>query len=244
MTAGQTTDQTRGATEVQTRPRAETNAAREAAFRRARKHSRKVQFLKFALPVAAILIGGSFAAYSYISVPGSVSFDVSESAYADGKLVMANPKLDGYTKESRPYSMTATRALQHLDKNGIIDLEGIDARLPVSATEFATIGAERGVYDREKNTLDIPSAITVKTTDGMTAILQSAYLEIGPGNLRTKDHVDIKMNGAQIVADAMSVLENGKVLIFERGVKMNLAPGRLKGRQAPNVESLTNNAQD
>jgi lipopolysaccharide export system protein LptC len=140
--------------------------------------------------------------------------------------------------------MTATRALQHLDKNGIVDLEGIDARLPVSATEFATIGAERGVYDRENNTLDIPSAITVKTTDGMTAILQSAYLEIGPGNLRTKDPVDIKMNGAQIVADAMSVLENGKVLIFERGVKMNLAPGRLKGRQPPNVESLTDNAQD
>ena len=45
------------------------------------------------------------------------------------------------------------------------------------------IGAERGVYDREKNTLDIPSAITVKTTDGMTVMLQSAFLEIGKGNL-------------------------------------------------------------
>ena len=42
----------------------------------------------------------------------------------------------------------------------------------------------------------------------------------------------------------MSVLENGKVLIFEKRVKMNLAPGRLKGRQAPSVESLTNDAQD
>ena len=244
MTAGQTRDQTGGATEVQTRPRTETNAAREAAFRRAQKHSRKVQFLKFVLPLAAIVIAGSFAAYSYLSVPGSASFDISESAYADGRLVMANPKLDGYTKESRPYSMTATRALQHLDRNGIVDLEGIDARLPVSATEFATIGAERGVYDREKNTLDIPSAITVSTTDGMTAVLQSAYLEIGPGNLRTRDPVDITMNGAQIVADAMSILENGKVLIFERRVKMNLAPGRFKGKRAPSVESLTNDAQD
>ena len=36
-------------------------SSREAAFRRARKHSRKVQFLKFALPSAAILIAGSFA---------------------------------------------------------------------------------------------------------------------------------------------------------------------------------------
>jgi lipopolysaccharide export system protein LptC len=244
MTAGQTSNQVGGASGVQTRPKTETNAAREAAFRRARKHSRKVQFLKFALPTAAILIAGSFAAYSYVSVPGSVSFDITESAYTDGKLVMANPKLDGYTKESRPYSMTATRALQHLDDSGVVDLEGIDARLPVSATEFATIGAERGVYNREKNTLDIPSPITVKTTDGMTAILQSAYLEIGPGNLRTKDPVDIKLEGARIVADAMSVLENGKVLIFEKRVKMNLTPARLKGQQAPSVESPTNDAQD
>ena len=161
MTAGQTSNQVGGSGGVHTRPKTETNAAREAAFRRARKHSRKVQFLKFALPAAAILIGGSFAAYSYVSVPGSVSFDISESAYTDGKLVMANPKLDGYTKESRPYSMTATRALQHLDDSGVVDLEGIDARLPVSATEFATIGAERGVYDREKNTLDIPDRKSV-----------------------------------------------------------------------------------
>ena len=109
---------------------------------------------------------------------------------------------------------------------------------------FASIGAERGTYDRENNTLDIPSPITVKTTDGMTAILQSAYLEIGQGNLRTKDPVDIKMNGAQIVADAMSVLENGKVLIFERRVKMNLAAGRLKGQKLPSVESPTTDAQD
>ena len=182
---------------MQTRPRTETSACARRRSAARSKHSRTVQFLKFALPVAAILIAGSFAAYSFVSVPGSVSFDISESAYTDGKLVMANPKLDGFTKDSRPYSMTATRALQHFDNSGIIDLEGIDARLPVSDTEFATIGAERGVYDRENNTLDIPSAITVKTTDGMTALLQSAFLEIGKGNLRTKDPVDIKMNGVQ-----------------------------------------------
>ena len=89
------------------------------------------------------------------------------------------------------------------------------------------------------NTLDIPSTITVTTTDGMAAILQSAFLEIGKGNLRTKDPVDIKMNGAQIVADAMTVLENGKVLVFERGVKMNMAPGQLEGdSRQPSAESL------
>ena len=69
-------------------------------------------------------------------------------------------------------------------------------------------------------------------------------VEIGKGNMTTKDPVDIKTSSLKIVADAMSVLENGKVLIFERRVKMNLAAGRLKGQKLPSVESPTTDAQD
>ena len=242
MAARQTPEQPDGSSAVQTRPRE--IGVREAAFHRAQKHSRTVRFLKLALPVSAILIGGCFAAYSFISVPGSVSFDITESAYTDGKLVMSNPKLDGFTKDSRPYSMTATRALQHVDSSGIVDLEGIDARLPVGGEDFATIGAESGVYDRVNDTLEIPSAITVKTTDGMTVLLKSAFLEIGKGNLSTKDPVDIRTSNFNIVADAMSVLENGKVLIFERRVKVNTTPDPSKAGKAPPTESSTDNAQD
>ena len=135
--------------------------------------------------------------------------------------------------------------LQHIDKSGIVDLEGIDARLPVSADGISPRSAPNAASTIARTTRSTFQApITVKTTDGMTVMLQSAYLEIDQGNLRTKDPVDIKMDGAQIVADAMSVLENGKVLIFEKRVKMNLTPDRLKGRQVPSVESLTNDAQD
>jgi lipopolysaccharide export system protein LptC len=242
MATRQTIEHPDGSSAVQTRPRE--IGLREAAFHRAQKHSRAVQFLKFALPVAAVLIGGFFAAYSYISVPGAVSFNITESAYTDGKLVMSNPKLDGFTKDSRPYSMTATRALQHVDSSGIVDLEGIDAKLPVGGKDFATIGAERGVYDRAKDTLDISSAITVKTTDGMTVLLKSALVEIGKGNMTTKDPVDIKTSSLRIVADAMSVLENGKVLIFEKRVKVNTTPDPSKAGKASTAESSTDNAQD
>ena len=190
---------------MQTRPKTETSAAREAAFRRAQKHSRKVQFLKFVLPAAAILIAGSFAAYSYVSVPGSVSFDISESAYTRRqaghgqsearRLHQGKPPLfdDG---DPRAFSIWTTAA----SSTSKASTPGCRSA-PRSSRRSAR---RRGIYDREKNTLDIPSAITVKTTDGMTAMLQSAYLEIGQGNLSTKDPVDIKLDGAQIVADAMS----------------------------------------
>ena len=44
----------------------------------------------------------------------------------------------------------------------------------------------------------------------MEAMLQSAYLDIGKGNLKTKDPVDIKLDGAQIVADAMASLKTAR----------------------------------
>lgn len=219
-------------------------ASREAAFRRAANHSRKVRFLKLVLPAAALLIAGSFVAYSYVSVPGSISFDVSESAYADGKLVMANPKLDGFTKENRPYSMTATRALQHVDNSSIVELEGIAAKLPVNDAVIAAIVAKYGIYDREKNTLDVQSPIKIETTDGMTASFQSAYLDIEKGTMTTDKPIEIRLKGGQITADAMSVLENGKVLIFEKHVKMEIRPDGLKERQSGHGEIATQNAKN
>jgi lipopolysaccharide export system protein LptC len=239
MTARHEREQAGGA------PRTEAgHASREAAFRRARRHSRRVRFLKFALPLGAVLAAGSFAGYSWLSVPGTLSFSVAESGYTDGKLVMANPKLGGYTKENRPYSMTAKRALQHVDKTGIVELEGIDAKLPVSKDVFAMVGAEHGVYNRDSNTLAISSPLSVKTTDGTVVELKSAYVDIDKGDLKTDDPVDIKMAGAQIMADAMSVLENGKVLVFEKRVRMQLKPDRIKPRESSPEESTDQHVSD
>lgn len=219
------------------------DAARQAAFRRAVNHSRRVRILKLALPAAALAIAVGFVGYSYVAVPGSVSFDVSESAYADGKLVMAHPKLDGYTKENRPYSMSATRALQHTDNTSVVELEGIDAKVPVGAEKTATIDADHGVYNRDKNTLNIPTAITVQTNDGTSVLLKSAYLDMLKGLLRTKEPVSITMAGVHLEANSMHVLENGHVLVFDKQVKMRLDPSRLRGKEDRH-EGADDNAQD
>ena len=107
---------------------------------------------------------------------------------------MANPKLDGFTKQNRPYSMSAMRAIQDVSQQGIVELEGIDAKLPVSR-KFRGHQRPARYYNREKNTLSLTSHVTVKTTDGMTITFQSAFLEIGKGNMKTTDPVDISVAG-------------------------------------------------
>jgi lipopolysaccharide export system protein LptC len=213
-------------------------ASRVAEFHHAQHHSRRVRWLKLILPSLAAIMALGFFGYSYIASPiRGVDVDLSNSAVSDGKLVMASPKLEGFTKDNLPYSMTASRALQNLDTTGIIELEDIDAKLPVDATNVATIDASKGTYDREKNTLDISSDITVTTTDGMVAKLKSAFIDLGKGDLKTDDAIDIALNGTNITADSMTILENGKVLVFEKRVRMQLSPDKFKTGQQANGDT-------
>jgi lipopolysaccharide export system protein LptC len=215
-------------------PAAEAHRASREAFARAQRHSRTVRVLKSALPLLAAAMGLGFLGYSYVMTPGSIAVKADGSAISDGKLVMANPKLDGFTKDNRPYSMTALRAIQDFQNEGIVLLEGISAKLPIDDENWATIDAEGGVYDRDKNTLAIDSEITVTTADGMTAKLKSATIDIGGGGMKTEDPVDIRMDGATITSDTMAIGEKGKVLVFEKRVRMDIDPQRLKATQQAN----------
>lgn len=202
----------------------------EEAFAQARRHSGRVRLLKFALPAAAVLMIAVFVGKSWLSAPGAFPIDLRALAIEDGRLVMTDPRLDGLTgRDGRPYSMTATRAVQDLGASGRIDLEGIDARLPVDKAGWMSVSAASGVFDREANRLAIDSELTMTSDDGMKAVLRSAVVDIASGSLETADPVDISLDGAHISADSMSVRDKGAVLVFESRVRMTIEGGRLRG---------------
>ena len=204
---------------------------RKKAFVRAERHSRRVRWLKVLLPGLAVAGIVGFVGWSYLSVPSVEGVAVQGAAVSDGKLVMANPKLDGFTKENLPYTMTAARAIQDLKNTSVIRLEDIDANVPVSAENTAKIVAAGGVFDNSANTLVIDTPVTVTTTDGMTANLLSARVDIASGQMSSGDPVEIIRDGSRLEADTMHVTENGKVIVFERQVRMEIDPK--KARSAP-----------
>ena len=75
---------------------------RRKAFVRAERHSRRVRWLKVLLPGLAVAGIVGFVGWSYLSVPSVEGVAVQGAAVSDGKMVMANPKLDGFTKENLP----------------------------------------------------------------------------------------------------------------------------------------------
>ncbi|ESX19881.1 MULTISPECIES: LPS export ABC transporter periplasmic protein LptC [unclassified Mesorhizobium] len=207
------------------------------AFDRAQRHSRRVRVLKFAVPVLAAGIAVAFPVYSYLAAPINISIQADGTAFADGKLVMANPKLNGFTKDKLPYSLTALRAIQDVGKQDIIELEGIHAKLPLTADNVATVDAKRGIYNRNANTMDMTSNVTVTTTDGVAAIFKSVFLDMGKGSMKTGDAVDVSRNGSRITAGSMSVEDNGKVIVFENKVSVHIDPATMKAAEAKSGET-------
>ena len=91
-------------------------------FETARRHSRRVRFLKRVLPIGAIAFVAVFIGAVYFSSPGSLGFQLGSTSVENGRLVMQNPKLDGFTSDNRAYSMSASRASQIIGQGNLIDL--------------------------------------------------------------------------------------------------------------------------
>ncbi|MBZ9677406.1 LPS export ABC transporter periplasmic protein LptC [Mesorhizobium sp. ES1-1] len=214
---------------------------RGAAFDRARRHSRRVRVLKWAVPLTAAVIAIAFPVYSYLAAPVSISIQSDGTGFSNGKLVMSNPRLNGFTKQKQPYSMTALRAIQDVSTQGIIELEGIDAKVPVAPNNVVAVKASHGTYDRDGNTMDLKSEVTITASDGLQAKFKSVFLDMGKGTMKTDNPVDVSRGGARITADSMSVQDNGKVLIFENKVRVNIDSAALKAAEGNSGD--TNAAQ-
>ncbi len=198
-------------------------------FRAAERHSRRVRFLKFALPAAALLGAAVFSWFTFFStssVPSNISLD--NAGIEDGKLVMTNPKLDGFTKDKLPYKMSAVRALQEVGNSNVISLEGIDAEIPLGTELRAQVKAKSGVFDNANRQLTLDSDISLTTSDGITARLQSADIDIAGNSMSTDQPVSINNSNSQITADSMQITESGKVMTFEKRVRLVIQPAKLQ----------------
>ncbi len=215
--------------------------SRAEAFRVAEKHSRRVRRLKVLLPGMAVLMTGGLLAYSLLTIPDQVAITPSGPSPAEGKLVMDAPRLEGFTGDGRAYSVDAARAIQDYNQQDLVDLEGIDARMPIEKDNWARVETASGTYDRIANTLDVPTDIVVTTTDGLVARLKSAFLDINNGTLKSTTPIDIQSYGSRITADTMQVLDNGKRVVFENRVKVHIDLGKLKEAQAARGEANASN---
>jgi lipopolysaccharide export system protein LptC len=199
---------------------------RDAAYRAAVRHSRRVRFLKRVIPVGAglavlfILVVMVFDPFRRL--PANVS--ISSLGLNGTKIVMDAPRLQGYRKDAMPYEVTALSAAQDIKSPHLVELKDLDARITLGADGAARLQSPAGLLDSQKETLALRESVRVTTDSGYDARLRSALIEFKTGYVRSDEPMTMTMNDGSIRADAMEIVDSGRLVVFSGRVRSVLVP--------------------
>lgn len=208
-------------------------------YARAARHSSLVRNLRYILPTIAIIAVVGFWASARV-IPGDLKSLVNVATIdpKSNSVVMDKPHISGFEGTRRAYEVKADSALQSLDDPKVVTFKTIVGRFGLEDAGIATVNAAVGVYDGNKNTLQLKDGMKLETTNGYSGQFREAAIDLGKGTLTSSSPLELTTSDGTIKANAVNVTENGKRIVFTNGVSVTfLPPGDLV--QAPANDGAT-----
>jgi lipopolysaccharide export system protein LptC len=211
----------------------------QRAFRSARRHSQRVNILKWGLPVFAIALMIGFVGWVIDNQPAPVEAPVEEAAaiLQKDELVMQNPKLNGFA-EGRAYEVLAERAIQKVATPDIVDLEQLQARITDEQERWAHVTASKGHFNQTEETLALDGDVQVTSSLGYGLGTEEVEIEMKKGYMRTLSPVSIQSKDILLSADQLEAIDNGEHFRFTGRVTLNIDPAMMdKKAGTPTTEA-------
>ena len=219
------------------RPSADRPRAGAPVFRRALRHSRRVRFLRRAIPagLGILLAGLALSAWlEPMSILERLPIESKGLVVSGTKITMAAPKLTGYTRDQRWYEVTAKAAAQDITTPNLVEMTGILAKLEMQDKTTMNLTAIDGLFDRKDGMLTLGRDIVLRSSSGFEVLLDSAHVNTGTGHIVSEQPVEVRMQQGTLNAKTLEVIDSGEVIRFGGGVVMNLKAGTLdRIRDAP-----------
>jgi lipopolysaccharide export system protein LptC len=190
---------------------------RDGAFRTAKRHSRRVRVLRWALPSAAL---GGLAVILLIVWFDPLRFyrdlpvQFGRISITDNKLTIEAPKLTGFTQDRRPYSVTAEFAAQDLGSPNVIELAGILGQVELANRGETEMRARNGVYDMKSGNMKLSNGIEIGATGGYKVPLTDAFVEVRKGRIVTENPVSAIFPDGTLEAKSVEIFEHGDRVKF------------------------------
>lgn len=140
------------------------------------------------------------------------------------KVTMQQPRISGYTADSRPYQFTAKSAEQDITKPDVMELHQIEANVKMQDDSTVNVVSNSGTYNVKSEMLTLNDTVHLVSTSGFEARLQRAVIDVHKGNVVSEQPVWIKLTNGEISAKRMEVTESGAVIRFSGGVATTIIP--------------------
>jgi lipopolysaccharide export system protein LptC len=199
----------------------------ERAFRAARSHSRTVRMLRLAIPVSMMVVVAGFMLWTWFNpmrllLPDNIGGDLVVSG---SKITMQQPRITGFTRDSRPYEFTAKAAAQDLTRPDLVELQDLNGKFQLRDNNVVEVTAQNGMYNSKQEVLQLGPHTVVTSTSGYRAVLDDAVIDIRGTKLTTERPVQVEMKEGRLDAQRMEILESGNIIRFD-GVRMTLKGGQ------------------
>jgi lipopolysaccharide export system protein LptC len=205
-------------------------------FRSAARHSRRVRFLRFAIPAAILIIAAVIFVATFVKpfrLIAPFPIDPGKISLSGTKIIMELPRVTGYTTDQRPYELTARAAAQDLTRLEVLELNEISAKVELRDGQRVNITSINGVYDTKAEVLRLNDHITISSTSGYEGRLSEATVHVLSGNIISESPVEVKLPNGTLNANRLEVKENGAFIKFGGGVEMNLKPEQMRAAAQP-----------
>ncbi|HXX04542.1 MAG TPA: LPS export ABC transporter periplasmic protein LptC [Xanthobacteraceae bacterium] len=185
-----------------------------------------MHWLRLGVPagIAAALI--SVVVANYMPTVGTFRLpgELGKLVIKGTKVTMQQPRLTGFTIDSRPYDFTANSAEQDITKPDLMELHQIQAKIEMEDKSMVHMTADGGKYDMKTEILTLLDNIHLVSSTGYEARLNEAAIDVHKGTVVSEKPVWVKLPNGVINAQRLEVLDSGDTIRFGGGVSMTVDP--------------------
>src|SRR5262249_50067565 len=194
---------------------------------------RRVRLLRYGLPIGILVAGAIAVVVTALLNPfrqlAKLPVDLGSLVVSGTKITMQQPRLAGFSRGSRPYEGGARAAAQDLLNPDVVELQEVSAKVGMPDDVTIQMTAHDGLYNTKNEILTLRREIIISSTNGYQGRLSEAVINTRSGTVVSEKPVEIKMLRGTLDANRLEVSENGKVILFDRGVTMTLNLGDAVG---------------
>ena len=209
----------------------------ERSYRSALRHSRHVRWLRICVlaGIAAVLL--CVLAINYMPPIGGLRLpgELGKLVIHGTKITMQQPRLAGYTVDSRAYEFYADAAGQDITKPNLVELHKLHAKMEMQDNSTVEMSAVSGIYDAKTEMLTLSEDIELFSSTGYEGRLSEAVIDVRKGNVVSDKPVWVKMLDGFLNAKRLDIVERGAVIRFT-GVAMTLQPGKRASADATKAD--------
>ena len=194
-------------------------------YRAAARHSLLVRFLRVALPFGVVVgVLGTFVVVKVLDPLRELMklpINVGGLVVSGSKITMQQPRLTGFTSDSRPYVVTARAAAQDVTRPDQLELEEIRATIDMKDSGPVELLAHSGLFETKADRLTLQRSIQINSANYQARLIE-AIVNIRSGHIVSEKPVEITMLKGTINANRFELINSGEVVRFDQGVTMVL----------------------